>query len=89
MPNNNGDFRTRLSQAAFAFRGYNITNLGRTPELLAHPAYGRVVEWCRSDAILRIESVYRNSIQADKRVNKIICIIRTPNESGTNDPVVS
>jgi [acyl-carrier-protein] S-malonyltransferase len=28
---------------AFAFRGYNLTNLGRTPELLAHPAYGPVV----------------------------------------------
>lgn len=30
--------------AAFAFRGYNLTNLGRTPELLAHPAYGPIVE---------------------------------------------
>jgi [acyl-carrier-protein] S-malonyltransferase len=29
---------------AFAFRGYNVTNLGRTPELLDHPAYGRVVQ---------------------------------------------
>jgi hypothetical protein len=28
--------------AAFAFRGYNLTNLGRTPELLAHPAFGPV-----------------------------------------------
>ena len=34
----------RLDEAAFAFRGYNQTNLGRTPELLAHRAYGRVVE---------------------------------------------
>lgn len=25
---------------ALAFRGYNVTNLGRTPELLAHAAYG-------------------------------------------------
>jgi [acyl-carrier-protein] S-malonyltransferase len=30
--------------AAFAFRGYNLTNLGRTPQLLAHPAYGPIVE---------------------------------------------
>jgi [acyl-carrier-protein] S-malonyltransferase len=30
--------------AAFAFRGYNLTNLGRTPELLEHPAYGPIVE---------------------------------------------
>jgi [acyl-carrier-protein] S-malonyltransferase len=33
-----------LGVTAFGFRGYNITNLGRTPELLAHPAYGAVVE---------------------------------------------
>jgi [acyl-carrier-protein] S-malonyltransferase len=34
---------TRLRHAAFAFRGYNVTNLGRTAELLEHPAYGRIV----------------------------------------------
>jgi [acyl-carrier-protein] S-malonyltransferase len=34
----------RLGYTAFAFRGYNTTNLGRTSELLAHPAYGPVVE---------------------------------------------
>lgn len=34
----------RLNEAAFAFRGYNQTNLGRTGELLAHRAYGAVVE---------------------------------------------
>ena len=33
-----------LKNAAFAFRGYNVTNLGRTPELLKHPAYGAIVE---------------------------------------------
>jgi [acyl-carrier-protein] S-malonyltransferase len=32
-----------LSVTAFAFRGYNVANLGRTPELLDHPAYGAVV----------------------------------------------
>lgn len=32
----------RVPSAAFAFRGYNVTNLGRTPELLAHPAYSAV-----------------------------------------------
>lgn len=34
----------RLEQTAFAFRGYNQTNLGRTPELLAHAKYGPVME---------------------------------------------
>src|SRR5215475_9895605 len=42
---NNGtnNLCARLRQAAFAFRGYNITNLGRTPELLAHPEYGPIM----------------------------------------------
>jgi [acyl-carrier-protein] S-malonyltransferase len=34
----------RLGFTAFAFRGYNVRNLGRTTELLAHRVYGAVVE---------------------------------------------
>ncbi|MEO1996214.1 MAG: ACP S-malonyltransferase [Planctomycetaceae bacterium] len=41
MPNN---ITQDLSTTAFAFRGYNVANLGRTPELLAHPVYGSSVE---------------------------------------------
>jgi [acyl-carrier-protein] S-malonyltransferase len=37
MPN---EIANRIASTAFAFRGYNITNLGRTPELLAHARYG-------------------------------------------------
>jgi [acyl-carrier-protein] S-malonyltransferase len=33
-----------LPTSALAFRGYNVTNLGRTGELLAHPAYAPIVE---------------------------------------------
>jgi [acyl-carrier-protein] S-malonyltransferase len=36
--------KDRLSSAAFVFRGYNVTNLGRSAELLAHPAYGPTIE---------------------------------------------
>jgi [acyl-carrier-protein] S-malonyltransferase len=36
--------RSGLAKTAFAFRGYNLENLGRTPELLAHPAFGPVLE---------------------------------------------
>ncbi len=36
--------KSSLSTTAFAFRGYNVTNLGRTPELLEHHVYGSVVE---------------------------------------------
>jgi [acyl-carrier-protein] S-malonyltransferase len=39
----NNHLASRLRHAAFAFRGYNVTNLGRTPELLAHSAYGPIV----------------------------------------------
>src|SRR5262245_45880128 len=33
----------RLPRTVFAFRGYNFENLGRTPEMLAHPVYGPIV----------------------------------------------
>lgn len=33
------DLAEQLTTTAFAFRGYNVTNLGRTRELLAVPAY--------------------------------------------------
>lgn len=38
------DFREQLSTTAFAFRGYNVTNLGKTPELLEHAVSGPIVE---------------------------------------------
>jgi [acyl-carrier-protein] S-malonyltransferase len=34
----------RLPATAIAFRGYNVTNLGRTGQLLAHPLYGPTVQ---------------------------------------------
>jgi [acyl-carrier-protein] S-malonyltransferase len=43
MPHNN-DLLAHLPRTAFAFRGYNVTNLGRSTELLAHPVYGGIVE---------------------------------------------
>lgn len=38
------DLPSRLYNAAFAFRGYNVVNLGRTPELLEVPQYAPVME---------------------------------------------
>lgn len=38
------DLQNLWAGAALAFRGYNVTNLGRTPDLLAHPRYGPIVE---------------------------------------------
>lgn len=37
------ELQHRLTRTAFAFRGYNVTNLGRSAELLTHPQYGPVV----------------------------------------------
>jgi [acyl-carrier-protein] S-malonyltransferase len=38
------DLKRRITTAAFAFRGYDVNNLGRSLELLEHPAYGPVVK---------------------------------------------
>jgi [acyl-carrier-protein] S-malonyltransferase len=37
------DLKQQIGLAAIAFRGYDASNLGRSPELLAHPLYGPVV----------------------------------------------
>lgn len=37
-------FRSRIANSAFTFRGYNTTNLGRSAELLEHALYGAEVE---------------------------------------------
>jgi [acyl-carrier-protein] S-malonyltransferase len=36
-------FAEKLGNAAFAFRGYNVQNLGRSRELLVHPTYAGIV----------------------------------------------
>jgi [acyl-carrier-protein] S-malonyltransferase len=36
----NSDLKAKIATTAFSFRGYNVTNLGRTPELVAHRHYG-------------------------------------------------
>src|SRR5438552_894472 len=42
MPNHRNFLRPR--DVALAFRGYNVTNLGRTAEILAHPKLGPAME---------------------------------------------
>ncbi len=44
--------KRKLPKTAFAFRGYNTTNLGRSDELLRHPAYGQIVRSCLREASL-------------------------------------
>jgi len=72
-----GDLKKRIGSSAFAFRGYNVTNMGRTLELLRHRAYGRVVrqylvrgsEVCSSatrrdvDLVRRVERQAKSSLR--------------------------
>jgi [acyl-carrier-protein] S-malonyltransferase len=48
--NTDNGLKKRVGNTAFTFRGYNITNLGRTLELLAHPDYGPFVRRHLDDA---------------------------------------
>ncbi len=42
-PAGTDSLRSRISTAALAFRGYDVQNLGRSRELLEHPAYASIV----------------------------------------------
>jgi len=37
------DLRRRIGSAAFAFRGFDVENIGRSAEFLDHPAFGPIV----------------------------------------------
>lgn len=62
------DLKPRMSHAVFAFRGYNVTNLGRTPELLEHRAYGPVIERHLKDASEIYTSATMKRVDLVKRV---------------------
>ena len=57
-----------LGKSAFAFRGYNATNLGRTPELLQHPQYGPIVERHLRTASEICTNVMNTSVDLVERV---------------------
>ena len=58
----------RLPSAALSFRGYNVTNLGRTGELLSHPAYGPVVERHLKSASVVAADLLRRPVDLVSRV---------------------
>lgn len=68
MPANHSDLKARLRTSAFAFRGYNVTNLGRTPELLAHPRYGPTVAAVLDEASQIAEAVLGRPVDLRARV---------------------
>lgn len=63
-------WQTRLKTTAFAFRGYNLTNLGRSAELLAHEAYSSVVERWLNDASAICADVVCRPIDLASRVRR-------------------
>ncbi|MBC8354608.1 MAG: ACP S-malonyltransferase [Planctomycetes bacterium] len=64
------ELKSKLESTAFAFRGYNITNLGRSPEMLAHQAYGPVVRDCLESASLVCADVTGKSVDLVGRVER-------------------
>jgi [acyl-carrier-protein] S-malonyltransferase len=64
------ELQQRMSRAALAFRGYNVTNLGRSAELLAHPAYGSVVHDCLRHASALCAEIIGRPVDLEQRVLK-------------------
>jgi [acyl-carrier-protein] S-malonyltransferase len=67
MPNG---LHEHLASTALAFRGYNITNLGRSGELLAHAAYGPIVEHWLKEASAICADVVKRPIDLVGRVRR-------------------
>ena len=64
------DLKSRMDATAIAFRGYNVTNLGRSAELLAHPRYGATVERYLSEASTIASNVAGRTIDLAARVRR-------------------
>jgi hypothetical protein len=56
-----------IPTAAFAFRGYNVSNLGRTPELLAHASYGPTTASILSEASQTCSEVLGRPVERGTR----------------------
>ena len=67
---NPDELKAKLESTAFAFRGYNVTNLGRSPELLAHQAYGPIVRECLESATSVYADVIGKSVDLVGRVQR-------------------
>lgn len=62
--------RAGMASAALAFRGYNVTNLGRSHELLAQPAYAPIVERRLLEASDIASEVLRRRVDLVARVRE-------------------
>ncbi|HWE37087.1 MAG TPA: ACP S-malonyltransferase [Isosphaeraceae bacterium] len=62
------DLKKRIGTAAFAFRGYDVSNLGKSPELLEHKAFGPVVRAYLDEASALCAEVVRRPVDLAARV---------------------
>lgn len=62
------NLKDTLAEGAFAFRGYNTTNLGRTPELLSHPRYGPVLQTHLGKASALCSEFLKRKINLEERI---------------------
>jgi [acyl-carrier-protein] S-malonyltransferase len=62
------DLKRRIGTASFAFRGFDQTNIGRSDELLAHPAYGPVVQKVLDEASAISSEVVKRPIDLAARI---------------------
>lgn len=69
-------FKSRIGSSAFTFRGYNITNIGRSAELLEHPAYASHVE---------LALVHASGVASDLLSRKIDLVERIRSRKETSD----
>lgn len=58
----NSDLKMGIGSTALAFRGYDITNLGRSLELLDHPRYGTIVARVLGEASAISEGALRRPV---------------------------
>jgi [acyl-carrier-protein] S-malonyltransferase len=72
------DLKKRISGAAIAFRGYDVTNVGRSPELLEHPVYGSIVR-----STLEAASVLCSDAQGEKVDLVARVLAREPSDLST------
>jgi [acyl-carrier-protein] S-malonyltransferase len=62
------DLRKQITTAAFAFRGYDTSNLGRSPELLEHRVYGPIVREVLDRASAVCSEVLKEDVDLAARV---------------------
>ncbi|MFT5527225.1 MAG: [acyl-carrier-protein] S-malonyltransferase [Pirellulaceae bacterium] len=61
-------FKKQLPKAAFAFRGYNVTNIGRSAEMLEHEVYGPTVRRWLDEASAAASEILGRDINLVDRV---------------------